>query len=303
MTISEADALRPSCSAELEPMYLQKMWNMTCDVSLTIKERTALSKKYYAQYTKWKTFQARLVIAIANLGASEFWDSMCEAFYEHGLCGDVGSPATTVEKVICLCLGSLEDNATVYQLSLLILLLERLGIRHEKCFVFDPCHSSDEVDVLKHLGFAILHENDEARIRVHEMTLFYMPHGDYCLTNNLISANYDALHLVSILGNNLAWVCNPDGKHTAAEEKVNLTTSRAPAVQKVLSIVKETHLQDTLSSKVRLQLASLAPKLSTAFANSLCDSLDCALSTFPSGTPWGDDIKKPSEPAYIGSSL
>jgi hypothetical protein len=261
-------------------MYLNKLRGKSRDDSLSKDKRKALKAEYYSQYAKWKTFQGRLSIAIASLGGSEFWVSMCEALCEHGLCGD-GQSLASVEKVVCLCLGSLEENASVHQLALLILLLERLDIHHEKCLVFDPCHSSQENDILNFLGFTILQENDEAKIRVREMTLFYMPHGDYDLTNNLIGANHDSLNLVAILGNNLSWICNSEHGVSPAAEKAKCSTTRAPCVQKVLDIVKETHLQDTLSSKVRAQVARLAPRMSQDFADSMWDSLDCTLSTFP----------------------
>jgi len=241
-----------------------------------------------------------------------------------------------VEEVVCLCLGHLEDNATVYQLSLLILLLERLGVHHERCSVFDPCHSSQEVDVLKHLGFTVLHENVEARIRVRRVTLFYMPHGNYYLTDNLICANYDSLHLVAILGNNLAWVCNSESRDAAAAAEAgrarsrapyarmvldNLAwlcpsrsrdntaaaeasraVSRAPYTETVLDLVKETHLQDTLASQVRSQLASLAPRLSAAFGDGLCDFMDSTLTTFPARMPL-DSARVQPAPSYLQSSL
>jgi len=299
----EAEALSSCDTADMQPMYLEKLWSMTRDHSLRKEERSALEAEYYAQYTKWRSFNSRLMIAIANLGGSPFWDSMCGALCDHGFCGHGhGGSLAKVEEVVCLCLGNLEETATVYQLSLLILLLERLGVRHEKCFVFDPCHSPQEADVLKHLGFTILRENAEARIRVRRMTLFYMPHGDYNLTDNLVGANYDSLHLIAILGNNLSWVCNSEGKDTAAAEEANLATSRAPYVQKVLALVKETHLQDTLASEVRSLLTSLAPRISEAVGTGLCDALDSTLSTFPPKMPW-EDVKRPSEPSHLQSAL
>lgn len=300
-SMQEAEASGSSDAAETEPMYLQKLWSKTDDENLTEAERNALLRQYYSQFTKWRSYQARLIMAIANLGGSEYWNSVCEAIREHGLCGDRGSLAK-VEKVICLCLGNLEDNASLNQLALLILLLERLDVHHEKCFVFDPCHSSEEADVLKHLGFTVLDNSDEARIQVRQMTLFYMPHGDYALTNNLIGANCDCLDLVAVLGNNLAWVCNPDESDTAAAVNADCTESRAPHVQKVLKVVKETHLRDTLASNVRSRFASLAPKISKAFLNTMCDSLDCTLSTFPPKMPW-EDIKGSSETPYMESTL
>jgi hypothetical protein len=302
VAVPDADASSPNGAPEPEPMYLQKLWSMTSDVSLQEEERSALRAKYFDQCTKWRTFQARLITAITNLGVSEFWASMCQALREHGLCGDCGSPAT-VKNVVCLCHGNLGDHASLYQLSVLILILERLGVHHEKCFVFDPCHSPKEIDVLKHLGFTVLDGSDDARIRVRQMTLFYMPHGDFGLTNNLVAANVDSLHLIAVLGNNLAWVCNPEDKDTtSAAERIDRTKSRAPFVQKVLAAVKETHLQDTFASKVRSQLPRLAPRISNAFANSVCDSLDCTLSTFPPQVPLAD-ICRALEPAYRESAL
>jgi len=274
---------------------------MGLDESLSKKECKALLDKYYIQHTAWKTFQARLATAISNLGGSEFWSSTCGALCKHGLCAE-GANLAKVEKVICLCLGNLEDNASMYQLSLLILLLERLGVHHEKCSVFDPCHSSQEADVLKHLGFTIMHENTEAKISVRQMTLFYMPHADYVLTDNLIGANCESMHLIAILGNNLAWVCNSDCTDTASAEEANHTTSRAPHVQKVLTLAEETHLQDTWTSKVRSQLATLAPRMSKALGDGTCDALDCTLSTFRPKVPW-EDIDNPQESSFLKSAL
>jgi len=157
--------------------------------------------------------------------------------------------------------------------------------------------------VLKHLGFTVLDGSDDERIRVRQMTLFYMPHGDFGLTNNLIAANFDSLHQIAVLGNNLAWVCNPEEQNTtSAAERMDRTMSRAPFVQKVLAAVKETHLQDTFASKVRSQLPRLAPRISNAFANSVCDSLDCTLSTFPPQVPWAH-ISRALEPAHRESAL
>jgi len=122
------------------------------------------------------------------------------------------------------------------------------------------------------------------------------------LTDNLVGANYDSLHLIAILGNSLAWVSNSEGKDTTAAEEANQTTSRAHNVQKVLPLVKETHLQDTLTSKVRSLLSNLAPRISEAVGTGLCDSLDSTLSSFPLNMPW-EDKQRPLEPSYLQSAL
>jgi len=151
---------------------------------------------------------------------------------------------------------------------------------------------------LKHLGFTILPESTEAIVRVHQKTLFYMPHSNYGLTDNLIYANSDSLHHVAILGNNLAWVCDPDATNITAADNAKRNTSRAPCVQEVLSLVKETHLEDTMVRKAKSQLASLAPRISKALVSSICDTLDCTLSTFPLKISTGD-IKRPYEPSKM----
>eukprot|EP00928_Gymnodinium_smaydae_P054011 TRINITY_DN37863_c0_g1_i1.p1 TRINITY_DN37863_c0_g1~~TRINITY_DN37863_c0_g1_i1.p1 ORF type:complete len:304 (+),score=49.29 TRINITY_DN37863_c0_g1_i1:15-926(+) len=262
-------------SSELEPDYLQEMWSRISESTLDDKKQIELVRKYHVQYTRWKAFQARLMMAISDLGGSEYWDSICRAFSEHDLFGDDAS-LWTVKDVVCLCLGNLEDNASIYQLALLVLLLEKLGIRYENCLVFDPCHSSEEADILRHLGFKIPEKQPDARIRVRQMTLFYMPHGNFDLVDNLIEANHDSLHFLAILGNDLPWVCNSEENEAFM---ANCMTSRAPHVQKVLPLVKETHLHDTLAHRVRSQIMNLAPRISKA-AYTMVDHLDCTLSTF-----------------------
>lgn len=297
MVQPEAEALSND-TIEPEPMYLAKLWEMALDQSLTAKERIAFEAEYFNEYTNWKTIQARLATAITNLAESEFWNSVCRALHNHWFCGESG-PLQKVEEVVCLCLGHLESHATVYQLSLLLLLLEKLGIHHEKCFIFDPCHSPREIDILKHLGFTVLQENTEARIRVRQMTLFYMPHGDYQLTNNLIGANHTSLHLIAVLGNPFAWTCESEaGKRLDIDQSI----SRAPFVQKVLELVKETEIHDTVASKLRLRFANLVPRASQALGNGICDFLDCTLTTFPPTMSWAS-LQRPSKFTRLTSAL
>jgi len=58
-------------------MYLEKLLSLSCDQSLGREERRALEAKYYAQYLQWTAFKARLLVTTANLGGSQFWDSVC----------------------------------------------------------------------------------------------------------------------------------------------------------------------------------------------------------------------------------
>jgi hypothetical protein len=273
-TASVAEPAEPA-----EPRYLEELWEATLDKSLSARERKAHEAKYFDLYTRWKCLQARLAVATSNLSRSQFWKSLSAALDDHWEHGEHG-PLEKVEEVVCLCLGRLEDNASIHQLSLLVLLLGRLGIRHENCSIFDPCHSPADTDILKHFGFNVLSVNDQARIRVNCMTMFYMPFGDYHLTNNLLETNWSSLHLVSILGNDLAWVCDENAEPFDAAQQDGVK-SRAPHAQKVAKLVKETHLVDTYASQVRMDLANLLPKASQTFGAGLVDSLDCTLTTFP----------------------
>jgi hypothetical protein len=157
--------------------------------------------------------------------------------------------------------------------------------------------------MLKHLGFTMLQENSEAKIRVRQMTLVYMPFGAYNLTNNLVGTNLDNLHHLALLGNNLAWVCS--GKHVfrADAAQLNDTASRAPAVQMVMPHVKETRLEGTLASKEGSQLAHLLPRVSNLnvpFPHA--SDLKCTLSTFPPKKCLAN-IPMPHENIFVRSAL
>jgi len=207
-----------------------------------------------------------LAVAIAGIGKSEFWASVCEALSRHW----TSDPLPEVERIVCLCLGCLDNHASVYQLSLLLLVSEKLGVCHDRCLVFDPCHTDRDRSILRQLGFVVLDSDAEAFTQVPCMTLFYMPHADYNLTDALVWANRQALHRIAVLGNCFHWVCNYSAVNT-----------RAPYVERVLPFIEETELEDTLNRKVQERFASLVPQASRLIGDMLVDCLDCTLTTFP----------------------
>lgn len=272
-----------------EPAHLTEL-QAKIDQSLQPGEQGLHEREYWNQYKHLSCTLARLAAAIADVGGSDFWQSVCEALHTHWACG----PLAKVEEIVCLCLGNLEDHASVYQLSLLLLLSEKLNISQEKCFVFDPCHTSRDRSILEYLGFTVLKRNDEARIPVTRMTLFYMPHGDFHLTDNVVQANWCSLQCVAVLGNRFSWVCNADSCHGA--------DGRAPRVQAVLPFVKATELPDTLHGKTKERLASFAPRAAQLFGGRLVDCLECSLTTFPPASEW-DDMNVLSTPRAQRSAL
>lgn len=239
-------------------------------------ERRLHEKAYWNEHKNSFSIFSRLAAAIADVGRSDFWGSVSEALRAHWACG----PLLEVEEIICLCLGNLEDHSSIYQLALLHLLSEKLHISHEQCFVFDPCHTFKDRSMLEYLGFTVLNRDDEARIPVARMTLFYMPHGDFHLTENVVQANWHSLHRVAVLGNCFSWVCDADG--------YSVDELRAPHVQAVLPFVKATDLTDTLHGEMKERLASFAPRAAQLVGSCLVDCLDCSLTTFPPASQWGD---------------
>merc|ERR1740129_293430 len=91
------------------------------------------------------------------------------------------------------------------------------------------------------------------------MTLFYMPHGDYNLTDELVRTNRHALHRIAVLGNKFGWVCNP---HKSVTERGAVRGTRAPYVERVLPFIRATELPDTLTAKMQQRLAALVPRTS-----------------------------------------
>ncbi|EPS69606.1 hypothetical protein M569_05159, partial [Genlisea aurea] len=69
--------------------------------------------------------------------------------------------------------------------------------------VFDPVISSTEAKVLTSLGCYVVPLNEQCRRRVTEPTLFFMPHCDIFMYDNVLQANWraDLLSNVIILGN------------------------------------------------------------------------------------------------------
>jgi len=63
-------------------------------------------------------------------------------------------------------------------------------------------HSQLEVQTLKILNFRIIESNEEAKRKIENETLFYMPHCEKYLYNNLLEVNWNAvLSKMVIIGN------------------------------------------------------------------------------------------------------
>eukprot|EP00899_Mesostigma_viride_P003493 jgi/Mesvir1/13144/Mv06113-RA.1 len=89
------------------------------------------------------------------------------------------------------------------QMALALRLAADLGAPSGSLEFYDPALTSLESDVLRRLGVVPLGENEECRRRADRVTLFYMPHCEARLYDNLLSANWshDQLCRLVILGN------------------------------------------------------------------------------------------------------
>ncbi|KAE8711957.1 Protein SENSITIVITY TO RED LIGHT REDUCED 1 [Hibiscus syriacus] len=100
-------------------------------------------------------------------------------------------------------IGSIESHETPrLQLSLALLIKRKFSwIRDIE--VFDHVLSATESRVLEALGCSILSVNEQGRREAKKPTLFFMPHCEAELYNNLLQANWgvDALNRVALFGN------------------------------------------------------------------------------------------------------
>eukprot|EP00898_Chlorokybus_atmophyticus_P002965 jgi/Chlat1/366/Chrsp10S01486 len=84
------------------------------------------------------------------------------------------------------------------QLALALLLKERLG---GVAYIYDPVLEPVELQVAEELGFTLIQEDESCGRAVDRPTLFYMPHCEAHLYDNLLRANWTALERLIVLGN------------------------------------------------------------------------------------------------------
>jgi len=99
---------------------------------------------------------------------------------------------TDFEEIYCFGLGQLSSVIARYQAAFLIILKEKLKIKDEASFVFDPVFCHDEKILLQKLGFCVLNENTQCRNVFTKKSLVILPHCPKELTNNILYANYKA---------------------------------------------------------------------------------------------------------------
>ncbi|XP_022764778.1 protein SENSITIVITY TO RED LIGHT REDUCED 1-like [Durio zibethinus] len=100
-------------------------------------------------------------------------------------------------------IGSIESHETPrLQLSLAVLMKRKFSWIGD-IEVFDPVLSATESQVLESLGCSVLSVNEQGRRQAKKPTLFFMPHCEAELYNNLLQANWgvESLNRVALFGN------------------------------------------------------------------------------------------------------
>lgn len=105
-----------------------------------------------------------------------------------------------LDVVVCYGLGKLHIYRTQLQIALISSLLQRfMG----EVYSFDPIHTEKEKSIIRTLGFIPLDVDEEGQREIPDShtCLFYMPHCDRWLYNNVIKKNREDLSRLFILGN------------------------------------------------------------------------------------------------------
>jgi hypothetical protein len=109
-----------------------------------------------------------------------------------------------VQTIVCYGLGSLTIKRSRMQLALVCLVAEHLSTI--KVWSYDPCHTIQDKLLLEDCGINIISENEQGKRMISEgenRILFFMPHCDRWLYNNVIDYQIQQENLadISILGN------------------------------------------------------------------------------------------------------
>ncbi|KAF5190185.1 Sensitivity to red light reduced [Thalictrum thalictroides] len=147
----------------------------------------------------------KMEICIRNLENSEFYRNVLVQIQTpqvlHYFSRNLASE--TKMQMVIYGIGSVESYETPrLQLSLAILIKKNFNWIGD-IEVFDPVLSKTEIKVLEAWGCSVLMVNEQGRRQVLKPTLFFMPHCEAVLYDNLLQANWRAEHLnqVVLFGN------------------------------------------------------------------------------------------------------
>ncbi|KAJ2394258.1 sensitivity to red-light reduced protein [Coemansia sp. RSA 2559] len=171
-----------------------------------------------------------------TLRNSEYFGSLAE-----GIIGSI-KEFSPVE-VVCYGVGSLSIQVSQWQLALILLINEDLRV--PDIVAFDPVTANTDVLTYEQLGVSMIPVNEEAKRKATKRTLFYMPHCEIFLYENLLSANWTVENLsrIMLIGNSFQ---RYQDSHDAG-----VFAQRSPHIKRVLSHVVSTTFPGEKMLKLR----------------------------------------------------
>ena len=153
--------------------------------------------------------KAHIDDAVRELQASLFYQRLTASLAAAVLLSPAAPLLPSLRHLVIYGLGSLEQPGAVhilYQAALASLLPGLLPALSSPPEAYDPVFGPLDAAVLPLLGLSLTALNEEGRRVAHQPTLFFMPHCEAELADNLIAVNTGAgtLGNVVILGNSFA---------------------------------------------------------------------------------------------------
>lgn len=147
----------------------------------------------------------KMVVCMKKLESSKFFCNFMDRIHTPQISDHISRVlgSETKMQMVIYGIGSLElYEPPRVQLSLAILMKKRFSWIGD-VEVFDPILSGTEARVLETLGCSVLSVNEQGRRQASKPTLFYMPHCEAELYDNLLHANWrvDLLNHIILFGN------------------------------------------------------------------------------------------------------
>ena len=142
-----------------------------------------------------------------ELQESIFYKDLLLSLSELLLVGIENSEKVTTnwQDFVCYGIGKISEcPKSRYQFALLLLLWKHFK-PCGRCYIYDPVFGSLDEKIVENFGLELIPRNEEAKRKVSQKTLFFVPHGGKPLYNNILWANWGAgLENVVIFGNSFA---------------------------------------------------------------------------------------------------
>ncbi|ORX50287.1 hypothetical protein BCR36DRAFT_326860 [Piromyces finnis] len=99
----------------------------------------------------------------------------------------------------------MKSRISQFQFALCILLKANLKL-NGKVYFYDPIFTEVEKEVINNYGFEVIEDNEHGKRNINKMTLFYMPHCNYNLYNNVLGTNWELgkLSKLILIGNDFS---------------------------------------------------------------------------------------------------